>query len=560
MSAPTFQSAPPRPLSDPLPSEPAAAETVISLAALATPRPSPVLARRHPQRFPFGWLAAVVVGVCLIGVAVWYGPGWVNGNSSGKMPLTAKVTQGDFKIVVTERGELESIDSIQVMCTLEGGGKLVSILPEGTTVEKDTEVAKLDTDALVKVITEQEIKWEAAESKVNSSRSELSLAKNKAKSEIAKAELLLFSAESDLKAFAHPKGKYKGLLDKAKGSLETARKNLNESEDSLEFTRGLVKKGFAPLDQVRTIEFAVQERRLAMTGAESDLYILENFTREKDQTELVSKANEAKLELARTKETQDTAIGKAEADLKSATKTAEIEKKQLERLRKQIDQCIVKAPAKGIVIYTHNRYDENSRIRAGATVFFQQPIFTLPDLSRMLVKMKVHESMIKKVKVGQPATLQIDALPNRTLNGKVLKIGTLPQSDGWRGGSVKQYETEISIDDLPADAGLKPGMTAEVKILINVIADARTVPVQAVAEYEGSSIVYVVGSSGIERKVVTVGESNDQYIQITDGLEAGESVALDARVRAASELKAAGPQGAKPADVPAPSASKADPK
>ena len=153
------------------------------------------------------------------------------------------------------------------------------------------------------------------------------------------------------------------------------------------------------------------------------------------------------------------------------------------------------------------------------------------------------------------------AISGSTLNGKVLKIGTLPQSDGWGGGGgVKMYETEISIDDLPADAGLKPGMTAEAKILINVIADARLVPVQAVAEFEGSSIVYVVGSSGIERKVVTVGESNDLYIQILDGLETGESVALDARVRAASELKAAGPQGAKPAQVPAPSGSKADPK
>ncbi len=477
------------------------------------------------------------------------------------MPLTAKVTQSELKITVTDRGELESIDSIQVMCTLEGGGKLVSILPEGTTVEKDTEVAKLDTDALVKVITEQEIKWEAAESKVNSGRSDLSLAKNKAKSEISKAELGLTLADIELEAYAHPQGKYKSALDKAKGALETARKNLNESEDSLEFTRGLVKKGFAPLDQVRTIEFAVQERRLAMTGAEAELFILEKFTSKKDQTELNAKATEAKIELARTKDTQDTAIGKAEADLKSATKTAEIEKKQLERLRKQIDQCTVKAPAKGIVIYTHNRYDDSSRIRAGATVYFQQPIFTLPDLSRMLVKMKVHESMIKKVKVGQSATLQIDALPNRTLNGKVLKIGTLPQSDGWGGGGgVKMYETEISIDDLPADAGLKPGMTAEAKILINVIADARLVPVQAVAEFEGSSIVYVVGSSGIERKVVTVGGNNEQYIQILDGLEDGESVALDARVRAASELKAAGPQGAKPAEAPTPSASKADPK
>ena len=502
------------------------------------------------------WLRRAVWIAVLTGVAVagwWFVPGWLGADSGGKMPLTAVVQRGELKVTVTDRGELESINSLQVTCELEGGGKLVSILAEGTRVEKGDEVAKLDTDALVKLINDQEIKWETAESKVNSTRSEVALAKNKALSEIAKADLVLVLAEIELEAFAHPKGKYKGALDKAKGALETARKNLNESDDSLEFTRGLVKKGFAPLDQVRTIEFAVQERRLAMTGAEADLFILENFTRKKDQTELASKANEAKLELARTKDTQTTAIAKAEAELKSALKTSEIEKKQLERLQKQIDRCVVKAPSSGIVVYANARpWDDSARIRAGAQIYFRQPIFTLPDLSKMLVKMKVHESMIKKVKIGQTATLQIDALPNRVLNGKVIKIGTMPQSD-WRGGGggVKQYETEISIDDLPSEAGLKPGMTAEVKILINTLPDALAVPVQAVAEYEGNSVCYVVTSGKIERREVTVGDSNDQYIQIVGGLEAGEATALDARVRANAELKAAGPTSGKtPATQP----------
>ncbi len=526
---------------------PAQIETVPEMTALSAVKPlrTPGTDRRPRGRGlrKASIFLAVIIG---LGVLAWWAFADMLGADGGKMPLTAQVQQGEMKVTVTDRGELESLNSLQVTCELEGGGKIVSILPEGTRVEKGDEVAKLDTDALQKLINDQEIKWETAESKVNSSRSEVALAKNKALSEIAKADLVLVLAEIELEAFAHPKGKYKGALDKAKGALETARKNLNESQDSLEFTRGLVKKGFAPLDQVRTIEFAILERRLIMTSAEADLYILENFTRKKDQTELASKANEAKLELARTKDTQATAIAKAEAELKSGSKTAEIENKQLERLKKQMDRCIVRAPTGGMVVYSSARqWDESARIRAGAQIYFRQPIFTLPDLTQMLVKMKVHESMIKKVRIGQTATLQLEALPNRVLHGKVLRIGTLPQSDGWRGGGVKQYETEISIDDLPSDAGLKPGMSAEVKILINTIADALTVPVQAVAEFEGNSVCYVVESGKIERREVTVGDSNDQYIQIVDGLKAGESAALDARVRAAAQLKAAGPSAVK---------------
>jgi len=541
MSAPTLPQAR---RADPPAAIDTVAEMPIPLLAVQTLRaPS----TRANAKSPWPRRAIWLVSIAAIAIAGWwFVPGWIGADTTGKMPLTANVQQGELKVTVTDRGELESMNSLQVTCELEGGGKIVSILPEGTRVNAGDEVAKLDTDALMKLINDQEIKWEAAESKVNSSRSDVSLAKNKALSEIAKAALALELAEIELEAFSDPQGKYTRDRDKMKGTLESARRTLNETEDDLEFTRGLVTKGFAPLSQVRTKELAVQEKRFAVTSAEADLIVLEKFTKKKDQTELASKANEAKLELARTKDTQDTAIKKAEADLKSGVRTAEIEKKQLERLQKQIDRCIVKAPTAGMVVYASARqWDESARIRAGAQIFFRQPIFTLPDLTKMLVKMKVHESMIKKVVVGQTATLQIEALPNRILHGKVMKIGTLPQTDGWRGGGVKQYETEISIDDLPSDAGLKPGMSAEVKILINTIPDALSVPVQAVAEYEGNSVVYLVNSGKIERREVTVGDSNDQYIQIVGGAESGQATALDARVRAAAELKAAGPTAGK---------------
>ena len=168
--------------------------------------------------------------------------------------------------------------------------------------------------------------------------------------------------------------------------------------------------------------------------------------------------------------------------------------------------------------------------------------------------MKVHESVVKKVQAGQSATMQIEALANQALHGKVIKIATIAQTDGFRGGGVKQYETEVSIDDFPADAGLKPGMSAEVIILVNTLVDAVTIPVSAVAEYEGTRVCYISAGGVVERREVSVGESNDQYIQVTAGLEAGEAVALDARTRAAADAKAAKPQAGKDAPPKPPDA------
>jgi len=134
--------------------------------------------------------------------------------------------------------------------------------------------------------------------------------------------------------------------------------------------------------------------------------------------------------------------------------------------------------------------------------------------------------------------MQVDALgPNQILHGKVTKVASVAQSDGWRGGGVKEYQTEVSIDDLPKEAGLRPGMTAEVKILIRTVENALTVPVQAVTELDGQQVTYVAAGSGVARRNVKVGESNEQLIQILEGIQEGERVALDARSRAAAELK-----------------------
>jgi HlyD family secretion protein len=156
----------------------------------------------------------------------------------------------------------------------------------------------------------------------------------------------------------------------------------------------------------------------------------------------------------------------------------------------------------------------------------------------MKVKVKIHESVIKKIDLGQTATLKVDAQRNLRLDATVKSVGTLANSEGWR-QTVKEYLVEADINDLPTSAGLKPGMTAEVKIHVRTIPDTLMVPVQAVTEYEGKAVCYVKRGRGLERVNVEVGDSNDQYIQVLAGVGDGDEVALDARSRAAAEVKAA---------------------
>jgi HlyD family secretion protein len=455
--------------------------------------------------------------------------------------ITAQAARGVLIITVTERGELESAQSEQVLCEVEGGGKLATIIPEGIRVAKGDEVARLDTDALQKAITEQEVKWQTAVGKLKAAESELEVQRNKAESEIAKAKLDLDLAKIDVEAYEDKEGKYTVELEKRKAAIELAEKDLKDAEKELNFTRELVKKGFGQLEQLPPLERDVAAKKFTLQEKQADLNVFERFDSRRQRTELRAKAEDAERNLERTKKSQAAATEKAENELRAAEKTAELEEKHLARLREQMDKCIIKAPQDGILIYSKQRWwDDSSRIRPGANLYYQQQIFTLPDLDNMQVKLKVHESVVKKVRPGMNATLQIDALPGAVLHGKVKSVATLAQSDDWGRGGVKEYETVVTIDDLPTEAGLRPGMTAEVKILVKTIPDALTVPVSAVTESGGKHVCYVVTPSGVERREVKVGEGNEQLVQVLEGLAEGEQVVLDARVRAAAELKAAG--------------------
>jgi len=157
----------------------------------------------------------------------------------------------------------------------------------------------------------------------------------------------------------------------------------------------------------------------------------------------------------------------------------------------------------------------------------------------MQVKVKIHESMVKKVHKGQKADISIESLPGTILHGTVEKVGILADTMGyWDQGGVKEYVTIVKLDDLPEDAGINPGMTAQVKILANEIPDVLLVPVQAVAEKESKHYAYVSRFGGADRREVEVGETNEKFVEVKDGLAEGEKILLDARSRLTAETKA----------------------
>jgi RND family efflux transporter MFP subunit len=454
-------------------------------------------------------------------------------------PLTVPVRRDTLDITVTERGELESSHQVDSRCEVEGyQNKIVSILPEGNHVKKGELVVTFDSDQLNRQFADQEVKFRTAEGKAKSARGDLEVARNKAEGDIAKAARDLQLARLDRDKYP---AEYKADYEEKRGDIELAKKELHEAIEKLDHTKSQVKKGYEAPEQLRIKELDVARAQYVVLSKEAKLLVLEKWTRQKTEAELKGKADDAERDLDRAKKSGAASIEKGQSDLDAALVTARLEKTTLDRFKRQVDRCKILAPEDGILVYSHERYwDPSMQIQPGAMCHYQQIVFTLPDLSKMQVKVNIHEAVVKKIKPGQRASIRVDACPNIPLSGTVKSVATLPQNETfWNRTGVKEFTTVVSVDSIPAEAALKPGMTTEVNIDVADIPDVLLVPVQAVSDQGGKHCAYVRGKRGIERRDVLVGDNNEKFIEIKSGLAENEAVTLDARARVALEAKAA---------------------
>jgi len=456
--------------------------------------------RERPARV-FAKLAAFGTIVVVLGLLGWqlYGQGQgTNSNSSGGSTvnaggaLTHNVAKGRLLVTVVAAGNMESAKNIEVKCQVSGGTSILKIVPEGTEVEAGEWLVTLDSATIEDQLNAQKISLGKAEASM------IQAEENHAAAEIAVQE--------------YRDGTFVKELQTAEANINIAKENLRSTENLLEHTRKMSRKGFTTALQVEADEFAVERSKLELDSAKTAKTVLEKFTQAKMLKELGAKCEAAK------------------ALKKSEQAAFKLEEAKMNRLERQLNNCEIKAPQNGIVIYANDQgggrgfsSSTGVKIEEGATVRDSQTILRLPDLSNMQVKMTVHETKVERLKEGMPANVKIS---DREFQGKIISIANQPEPGSWMNANLKEYATIVKING-EAD-GLKPAMTAEVEVLIADLTDVLTVPVSCVVEQGGKFNAWVVnGPNKFERRPLTVGLTNDKVFEIKDGLKEGDVVLLN---------------------------------
>lgn len=447
------------------------------------------------------------------------------------------VRRGPFSINVTERGTLDSMRNAVLTSKVEGATTIISIVPEGTHVKEGDIICELDSSVLKDKETQQRISVTSAQALFDQAKENVEIQKTQNDSDIAAAQLKLDLAKLDLQKFLQ--GDYEQQRKELEGQVELAREDLARANEDFDYNERLTRKGYKTQNDLEASRIAVRKAELATSVAEEKLRVLSEFTFKRQEQELTANSKEFARELERTERKALAALAQTKSELSSKELTLEVESAKLERLREQISYCVLRAPQDGQVIYA-NRSDGRSDtilIEEGASVRERQAIVNLPDLDRMKVAAKVHESRISLVRAGLSVEVKIDAFPDEIFKGEVDTVSSVPSSTGGFSRDVKEYDAAVRLLDSADKVNrLRPGLTASVEILVESRDDVLQVPVQAVLTVAARQFAFVVKDKKVERREVKVGATNDRTVEVFDGLQQGEVIVMNPRSQFSKEL------------------------
>jgi len=450
------------------------------------------------------------------------GGGWLlagsitggDADEAGAETMTVEVTKGTLQVQVTEDGEVESAKPVLLKCLVSGGSQILEIVPDGTRIvakggekveptdiEVGDQLVKLDDSKIKDALDKQKITVGNAETALIEATKNLSVAK--------------------ISVTEYEQGTYVQELQGLDAEVTIAEENLRGAQNQYDYTQKMFRKGFVTKLQLEADQFAVKRSNLELQQSETKRVVLVKFTRVKMMEDFKSN------------------VQTAAQSVKQKQSALDLEKRSLERIGKQFENCIIVAPQPGMVVY-HNersRYGRSSStpIEEGATVREHQSIVKLPDFSKMQVKVSVHESKVQQVAIGDRAQLTIQGYKD-PLEGVVIEIANQPESTSWYQANVKEYATIVKIDTIPE--GMVPGMSAEVVIDVEQREEVLRLPVGSVIEIGGEYFAWTNGDKGYVKKNLTVAKSSkgdnrvlsdSKFIGVESGVVEGDMVVLNPR-------------------------------
>ncbi len=473
-------------------------------------------------------IIGAVAGVVLLAIVL--GSVLMTRTDTPEVTVVKIEVRPELRSTVTSSGEVRPIQFMNL--TSEVQGRIEEIyVKEGQMVNKGDPLVRLDPNQLESSTDAQLAAFQSAQNEVNVSQSQVTAAQN----QLAQAEQQLNIAQVAVDSARQG-------VDTAKVDVEREQKNLAVARRELTRTTQLLESGVASRLEYDEAKDRVDQAEIAVRNAQSRLQ--SSSISVKDATARVAQ-QQAAVRDART------GIQTASLGVRSSRSRADQQSAVLRGQRSQRDKTLQVAPISGVVAEIPSRVGTFAVASLSST-----PLMTIADMSSINVEVKVDETEIDKVAVGQKAKIKVDAFGEQEIEGEVtqktpLAVGKSQTTGGLSTNinvqEAKEFRVVIQLQNMSEElrTGLRPGMSATATITTKTEQNVLAVPLQAIVEKKpdnspapgepaNQSIsaekpkpikgVYVLDGNKVKFKPVETGITGESDIQIISGLSEGEEV------------------------------------
>ncbi|HMQ04534.1 MAG TPA: efflux RND transporter periplasmic adaptor subunit [Pyrinomonadaceae bacterium] len=439
-------------------------------------------------------------------------------------------TRPELRSTVTSSGEVRPIQFMNL--TSEVQGRIEEIyVKEGQMVKKGEPLVRLDPNQLESSTDAQLAAYQASQDEVRVSQSQVAAAQN----QLSQAQQGLNVAQVAIDNARQGVITAQTEVDRAQVEVNAANREMRRNEQLLESgvisrqefdsSRDRVDTARASLDTARA---RLESQRIAV----------------KDATARLEQQQVSVRDARRAVDTANLSVNSSQA---RSNQQAAVLRGQ----KNQRDKTLQVAPINGVIAEIPSKVGTFAVAGLSTTA-----LLTIADMSTINVEVKVDETEIDKVAVGQKAKIKVDAFGEREIEGEVtqktpLAVGKSQTSGGLSTNinvqEAKEFRVVIQLVNMPEDIqeGLRPGMSATAVITTKTAEQVLAVPLQAIVEKKPDDSqgtpsvpndqspqdrpkpvkgVYVLDGNRAKFIAVETGITGDSDIQIVSGLSPGQEV------------------------------------
>lgn len=255
--------------------------------------------------------------------------------------------------------------------------------------------------------------------------------------------------------------------------------------------------------------------------------ILSSIDGEKTKLDLAN----AEQKLREIEKKHEAERAKTAADVASQMHKRNKAKNDVDEAENRIAALTLRAPVDGMINLMPNFRARGMFGGAGSTPEFKEgdrawpgaAIIELPDMAEIRASARIEEVDRGRVQYGQPAVVRVDAIPDREFNARLVQISPLAKPDHSTWPPTRNFDIEVQL--LETDARLRPGMSSGIRVAVERIPAALTIPSECVFQKAGRTVVYVLKGAKFEQREIVVARRSGTQVAVARGLKAGERIA-----------------------------------